>query len=301
MTMKFSVFQLSRRGGRAKNEDRVGYCYTSAACLLVLADGMGGHPEGEVAAEIALQNMSALFQRQALPKLADPQAFLAEALLQAQHQILRYAQDRAMRDAPRTTLVAAVIQQGQLSWIHCGDSRLYLERAGALLARTRDHSYRETGQHLGQGMSLANRNLLFTCLGSPLRPIYELAGPWTLKQGDRLLLCSDGLWDSLGEAELLSILGSEPVSLCVPRLVDTALRRAGQSSDNVTALALEWEMASPLPSRISSEELEGDRFESTIQTGPLAELEDELSDAAIERSIAEINAAIRCSVERGRR
>ena len=53
--MKFSVFQISRRGGREKNEDRMGYCYTRESGLFVLADGMGGHPEGEVAAQIALQ------------------------------------------------------------------------------------------------------------------------------------------------------------------------------------------------------------------------------------------------------
>ena len=63
--MKFSVFQVSRRGGREVNEDRMGYCYTRESCLFVLADGMGGHPEGEVAAQIAVQTVSAAFQRQA--------------------------------------------------------------------------------------------------------------------------------------------------------------------------------------------------------------------------------------------
>ena len=58
--MKFSVFQLSRLGGREKNEDRMGYCYTRDAALFVLADGMGGHPDGEVAAQIALQVLSAM-------------------------------------------------------------------------------------------------------------------------------------------------------------------------------------------------------------------------------------------------
>ena len=53
--MKFSVFQISRKGGREKNEDRMGYCYTRESGLFLLADGMGGHPEGEVAAQLALQ------------------------------------------------------------------------------------------------------------------------------------------------------------------------------------------------------------------------------------------------------
>ena len=57
--MKFSVFQVSRKGGREKNEDRMGYCYTRESGLFLLADGMGGHPEGEVAAQLALQTISA--------------------------------------------------------------------------------------------------------------------------------------------------------------------------------------------------------------------------------------------------
>ena len=65
--MRFSVYQVSRKGGREKNEDRMGYCYTRDAGLFALADGMGGHPEGEVASQLALQTLSALFQREAKP------------------------------------------------------------------------------------------------------------------------------------------------------------------------------------------------------------------------------------------
>ena len=315
--MKFSVFQLSRRGARARNEDRIGYCYTREACLLVLADGMGGHAAGDVAAQIALNSVCALFQARATPLLDDAPGFLAEALLHAHRQILRHAQQHHLADAPRTTLVVALLQQGQAWWIHCGDSRLYLARAGALLARTRDHSFRAMAERSGQPPASVNRNLLFTCLGSPSLPISDQAGPWPLARGDRLLLCSDGLWDVLGETELLALLAHDPVSLCVPRLVDRALQHAGASSDNVSAIALEWEMpgAQSAPDSISTDALEGDAFESTLQldapdlrepAAPKAAPpepalpEDELSEAAIERTIAEINAAIRRPGERRR-
>lgn len=294
--MKFSVFQLSRRGGREKNEDRMGYCYTREACLLVLADGMGGHAEGEVAAQIAMQQCFALFEARATPRIADVPAFLSEALLQAHHHILRHARERSMADAPRTTLVAALVQQGQVHWIHCGDSRLYLVHGEALLARTRDHSYREIAERSNAPLAGGvNRNLLFTCLGSPSLPLFDQAGPSRLACGDRLLLCSDGLWDPLSEAELLAGLARDAVSLCVPRLVDAALQRAGSSSDNVTAIALEWEMPGPQtpPGSISTETLDDEMFQSTLQSEALEAPEDELSDAAIERSIAEINAALR--------
>ena len=91
--MKFSVFQISRKGGREKNEDRMGYCYTRESGLFVLADGMGGHPEGEVAAQIALQTVSALYQKQARPVVEDVTDFLERSLTAAHHQIIRYASE----------------------------------------------------------------------------------------------------------------------------------------------------------------------------------------------------------------
>ena len=89
--MKFSVFQISRKGGREKNEDRMGYCYTNASGLFLLADGMGGHPQGEVAAQITLQVISALYQKEARPEIEDAKAFFTTAIMAAHRQILRYA------------------------------------------------------------------------------------------------------------------------------------------------------------------------------------------------------------------
>lgn len=300
--MKFSVFQISRLGGRKTNEDRMGYCYTREAGVFVLADGMGGHPEGEVAAQIALQTVSALFQRQARPVLKDVQEFLASALLAAHHQILRYSTSKGMLDSPRTTLIIAVLQDGCATWVHCGDSRLYVVRAGELLTRTRDHSYMEL-RNIPAGLERINRNVLFTCLGSPTKPIYDLTGPVPLEQGDRILLCSDGLWGTLSDEEITHELALHAVSQSVPELVEQALRKAGPSSDNVTVLALEWETPDAFESTqgVSTCSMGDSVFESTIQADMLDGLADDiddLDDAAIERSIAEINEAIRRSAAR---
>ena len=300
--MKFSVFQISRRGGRKKNEDRMGYCYTREAGLFVLADGMGGHPDGEIAAQIALQTIAARFQQQAKPGLEDVAEFLSSALLAAHHQILRYANDKGAPDSPRTTLVAAVLQGGSATWVHCGDSRLYLVRAGELLTRTRDHSYLEL-RNIPAHLANVNRNVLFTCLGSPTRPIYDMAGPVLLEQGDRILLCSDGLWGTLSDEAITRDMVRLPVSQAVPELVERALRTAGETSDNVTVIALEWETPDPFESTqgVSTNSISSDMFASTIQAGPLDGLGDDgddLDDEAIERSIAEINEAIRRSAAR---
>ena len=298
--MKFSVFQISRKGGREKNEDRMGYCYTRESGLFVLADGMGGHPDGEVAAQIAIQTVSALFQREAKPALADVPTFLTAALLAAHHQILRYTSDKSLGDSPRTTLVAAVVQDGRAQWIHCGDSRLYMVREGQKVTRTRDHSYLELRNASFQGLENINRNVLFTCLGSPSKPVYDISDPVNLEQGDRLLLCSDGLWGALDDDRIAKELGRNTVSEAVPNLVEEALREAGSSSDNVTVVAMEWETPDQFASTmgISTDSISEDVFASTIQAGlgdssSFPDEIDDLDDEAIERSIAEINEAIR--------
>lgn len=243
--MRFSVFQVSRQGGREKNEDRMGYSYTSDSVLLMLADGMGGHPDGEVAAALAMETVARLFQAGAQPQLTDVADFLTQALMAAHGQILQYAAERAMTDAPRTTLVMAVIQSGQVRWTHCGDSRLYLVRAHQLLARTQDHSLMEHKRrhphaHANAETSEANRNVLFTCLGSPIRPVFSVTEPLALQRGDTLMLCSDGLWASLPESDIVAELSQKPVEKAVPDLVGKALQQAGDHSDNVTCLALTW-------------------------------------------------------------
>jgi len=298
--VKFSVFQISRKGGREKNEDRMGYCYTRESGLFVLADGMGGHPEGEVAAQLALQTISALYQKDARPIIGDVTEFLASALMAAHHQIIRYASEKGMLDTPRTTLVAAIVQGTSATWVHCGDSRLYVVRDGELLTRTRDHSYLEQQNNGTIRMDRINRNILFTCLGSPTKPIFDVTGPVTLQQGDKILLCSDGLWGSLNDNDIVRHLTTQPVSDAVPDLVEEALRNGGDHSDNVTVIALEWETPDAFESTrgISTDSISDGVFASTIQAGVLEGMVEDLDDAAIERSIAEINEAIKRSAAR---
>jgi serine/threonine protein phosphatase PrpC len=295
--LKFSVFQISRKGGREKNEDRMGYCYTRESGLFLLADGMGGHPEGEVAAQLALQTISALYQKEARPIVKDVTEFLTVSLMAAHHQIIRYASEKGMLDTPRTTLVACVVQGTDATWVHCGDSRLYVVRHGELLTRTRDHSYLEQQAAGVIRMDRINRNILFTCLGSPTKPVFDVTGPVTLQQGDKILLCSDGLWGSLQDEDIVRELAAKPVPEAVPDLVESALRNGGEGSDNVTVIALEWETPDTFESTrgVSTDSISDGVFASTIQAGVLDTLVDDLDDAAIERSIAEINEAIRRS------
>jgi len=204
-------------------------------------------------------------------------------------------------DTPRTTLVACVMQGREAYWAHCGDSRLYFVRDGRLVARTRDHSYAELHDTLTGVVPLAekiNRNVLFTCLGSPGKPVVDTVGPLVLQPGDRLLLCSDGLWGSIDDDTITQTLATRPISDAVPELVELALRIAGDRSDNVTVLAMEWESAEDddTTTDVETETLGDDVFASTIQAGVgTGDPDDLLDDAEIERSIREINEAIQRS------
>jgi serine/threonine protein phosphatase PrpC len=308
--MRFSVYQISRKGGREKNEDRMGYCYTRDSGLFALADGMGGHPEGEVASQLALQTMAALYQRDARPLLADPLRFLQDAVMAGHHQLLRYASEKGLMDTPRTTIVACIMQGNAAYWAHCGDSRLYFVRGDKLIARTRDHSYSELQQTLNSVVPLNdryNRNVLFTCLGSPGKPVVDTAGPLLLQEGDRIMLCSDGLWGTVEDDIITRHLTTRAISDSVPELVEEALRNGGVKCDNVTVIAMEWESASSEePSAggtsTSTDSLGDQVFASTIQAsvgsgmGPGDNVDvDDLDEAEIERSIREINEAIKRS------
>jgi serine/threonine protein phosphatase PrpC len=297
--MKFSVYQISRQGGRERNEDRMGYTYTRESGMFVLADGMGGHPEGAMAAQLALQTMSAYFQKAANPTVREVPEFLSSALMAAHHQIIRYAAEKGMLDTPRTTLVATVMERGNMHWVHCGDSRLYIVRDGELLTRTRDHSYMEQQAHLGRDTQNINRNILFTCLGSPAKPVFDISGPIQLKQGDRVLLCSDGLWGTVKDSEIARELAGNVLEQSVPELVELALKRGGPRCDNVTVLAMEWETPGEFQSTsVSTEDIEEGVFASTIQSGVADPTIEDMDDEAIEKSIAEINDAIRRTAER---
>jgi serine/threonine protein phosphatase PrpC len=293
---------VSRKGGREKNEDRMGYCYTRDSGLFALADGMGVHPDGEVASQLALQTLAAMFQRDAKPMLKDPLRFLHDAIIAGHHQLIRYATEKALMDTPRTTVVACVLQGNAAYWAHCGDSRLYLVRGDKLIARTRDHSYSELQETMAQVVPMGerfNRNVLFTCLGSPGKPVVDTVGPLILHERDRLLLCSDGLWGSVDDEVITEQLSSRPISDAVPELVEQALRNGGPKSDNVTVLSVEWEAAETVDDAqaISTQTLGDEVFASTIQasvgSGPGEP--DEMDEAEIERSIREINEAIRRS------
>ena len=296
--MRFSIYQESAVGGRLINQDRMGYCYTRASLLMVLADGLGGYPRGEVAAQLAVQAAGAAFQRMASPCLDDPAAFLRHAFLAGHSDILRHQSVHALPGTPRTTLVACIVQNGRAWWAHAGDSRCYWIRADSIRSRTRDHSRVAQLVELGrltpaEAARHPERHVVSNCLGGPFEPRIDVSAGVELVVGDVLLLCSDGVWSAIDDVALVERFGRGPVSVTVPGLVRDAVSGAGTFADNATAVGMTWEgersRLSELPPFMAPEPA----VTTTIATGPVEPEElTEITEEEIERTIQEIRQAI---------
>ncbi|MBV2235322.1 MAG: serine/threonine-protein phosphatase [Sterolibacterium sp.] len=260
--MKFSIFQESRIGKRKSNQDRMNYSYTRDALLMVVADGMGGHLHGELAAQIAVQTLSESFRNQARTTLADPLQFLLRAMSQAHLAINQQASIQGLADAPRTTCVACVVQNNTIHWAHVGDSRLYVIRDAAVLAQTRDHSHVKMLLEQGridaiEAVHHPARNLVYSCLGGPNPPDIECSRKTLLQKGDVIALCTDGAWSPFSDDTLVRTLASQPPMTAVPHLLDQAEQLAGRHCDNLTLLAMQWESSFADPSKLSDASFPG--------------------------------------------
>lgn len=298
--MRFTIYQESRVGGRANNEDRTTYCYSRDALLMVVADGMGGHHYGEIAAQIAVQTLADTFQREAKPLLADPFRFLQKSMTNAHHAILDYTTRHKLRDTPRTTCVACVVQDNVAYWAHAGDSRLYLMREGRVIAQTKDHSrirllIEEGMINEAQAAFHPDRNKIYSCLGSPTPPEIEFSRKTPLNHGDILLLCSDGLWGEMsGDMMAVALKGSN-LLLAVPMILNQAEAKGGPHRDNLSVVAVRWEDAyvEEASSAISTQTMSQDEVTTRLEEfGRNPAYKSELSDEEIEKAIDEIRNAI---------
>lgn len=295
--MKFNVFHDSRIGRRSMNQDRLDWAHTSEALLLVVCDGMGGHRHGEVAAQLAVQQLMTAFRNAASPRLDDPPRFLNESLRDAHFAINNYAALRAIPidDAPRTTCVACVIQDGHALWAHVGDSRLYLVRAGRTVKRTLDHSrvqmLIDSGEITAEeAKTHPQRNLVFSCLGGDMTPRIDISPAIALEAGDTLALCSDGAWAPL--ADRLAKGFGLPLERAVPFLLDEAEAAAGPGCDNLTLIALRWESAAGSPQSDDATR-PFSAISTLVQNIGEYTKGNSLTDADIDRAVNEIRGTIR--------
>jgi serine/threonine protein phosphatase PrpC len=253
--------QYSLLGNREINEDRHLILESPEITLVAVADGMGGHPKGEMAAQILIDTCEQQLKGSDLP-IVHPKNFINELFLTAHQKIIEYGQQQEPVIQPRSTAAACLIQGDQAIWAHIGDSRIYLIRNGLIYRRTKDHSYIQRLKNQGiitesEGDKHPRRNYVTRCLGgSEQQPRATISEPFLLEEGDTLLLCSDGFWGQMDEKLTIQTLSNESILLAdsLKHLTVLAEKMAVPNSDNVTAVALRWRHREEANSQASNSE-----------------------------------------------
>lgn len=222
---------------RAENQDVVALVSLEQAtgAALLVADGMGGHPDGRLAASLAVEAAAAVLRAD-----EEPPAALAAAVAAANQAILGHARPDPRGRSLGTTLVAAVVGGGRATVANVGDSRAYLVRGGLPTQVTVDHSWVAEQVRAGllspaDALRHPRRSRITRALlGEPVEAdLFEV----NLRPGDVLMLCTDGLWEALAPDRIAELLGGEGgLAAKVATLVDAALQEG--STDNVSAAAL---------------------------------------------------------------
>jgi serine/threonine protein phosphatase PrpC len=238
--------RINEIGKRTTNQDTVGEAFNDPCACFGGAAGAGAHEGGEIASRVVVDAILTHFNR--------APAFGAEALLgyaaSASGDVAARKRENP-RYADMSTTVAALLVDcvgGQAMWAHLGDSRVYLFRGARLHAMSKDHSL--TQQLIDAGYARAEqlrihpqRNILFAAIGAEGDTQIELlAGAMALEPGDALLLCSDGLWEWVMEADMERTLSqssdTETWLAAMRRLADDNIINTGKVRDNYSAYAI---------------------------------------------------------------
>lgn len=207
--------------------------------LLLVADGMGGHLAGEVASQMAAEIVS----REYFQHHESIEKSLLRAFQIANQHIFDESRMHVTFRGMGTTCTAVVVQNQQLYYAHVGDSRAYLFKQGQLIRMTEDHTYVQELLRQGEINEQAaathpERNVLTQAMGTKADLRIDLGRCiLPLDPGDRLLLCSDGLYEYCREDDLIQILKQGSLLEAAEELVKTAKDRGGH--DNITVVVAE--------------------------------------------------------------
>jgi len=241
--MKLDISQINRLGNRETNEDRSVVVERDNTVLVVVADGMGGHRGGDIAAQLFVDTLEKIFRRVPLP-LTKPKTFLKKAIAAAHQTICQERKTHSPTIDPRTTCVVCVLHGNSANWAHVGDSRLYLLRDQKILARTIDHSYVEDLFRQGliseaDMLTHPKRSYLTQCVGGiEQKPDVSYGALELLQERDTLVLCSDGFWTAIDESSLRAITDEEDLDKSIQQLASMAESNSYPQSDNISAVAV---------------------------------------------------------------
>ena len=234
------IARITLQGNRPENQDRFLVLEQDDCGLLVLGDGLGGHPRGDRAAQILVDTCEAMWTTARKP-LPNPNYFIQQCALRTHQAIVDWGIRQDPPVTPRTTAVIVLLQEGECYWGHAGDSRFYLIRDGRILSKSRDHVVsNEPERPATWQLEAANPGAITRCLGGASRSAMPTLGsPIPLEADDIVLLCSDGFWNQLDDELILTTLHNT-------RHLHNALRLLGEiaeqngigQSDNITAVGV---------------------------------------------------------------
>jgi PPM family protein phosphatase len=232
---------------REQNEDYLLYIepesdeeFAAKGRLLLVADGMGGHNGGEVASGIAAAALREAFLN---ANGEEPRTILVKGFSQAQQEILARGTETGKLNGMGTTCTAVILRNGELSFGHIGDSRLYLLRGGVLTQLTEDHTLVHRLVKYGalskdEAANHNQRNVLTSALGMQSETVAADFSdkPLPLKPKDTLIISSDGLHGLIQNHEIEGIVGGNSPDEACRALVNLAIERGGP--DNITVQIL---------------------------------------------------------------
>lgn len=249
--MKYDIAYANRLGNRHNNEDRFTVVETPHTVFMVLADGMGGHRGGKLAAQTLVDCSAQLFNNIHKP-VADPQQFLEDVIRIAHLDVIQIGKQQHPPMEPRTTCVMCLVQDGYAWWAHVGDSRLYHLRFSRVISHTIDHSEVEDLFQHGliteqEKQTHPYRNMVLQCIGSPRHVPQPSFSPKTaLQRGDVLLLCSDGLWSAYNDEQLGRQMRGTDLVETIERVATDAEARTFPNSDNISVVAMRWQSSTAI-------------------------------------------------------
>lgn len=244
---------------RSHNEDRV-WAYgidiagdgeeDPRGRLYIVADGMGGHSAGEIASSIAVESVWQLYYKD---DFVDVEITLRQAIEEANRRIYERSQNTPGEAGMGTTIATAVIKGNELYTAHVGDSRIYLIRDERIVFVTEDHSLVKEQVRNGilseeEAQKSPMRHVITRSLGNAPEVEVE-THKIDLEKGDIIVLCSDGLWEPVGDDTIVEYAAQyiwhDPELAC-QSLVDAANRAGGSDNISVIVIGVQDEKASPL-------------------------------------------------------
>lgn len=237
-------FQTDVGRKRNTNQDYAGLFENQAGVsLAILADGMGGHQAGDVASQMAVNNLGERWQESSLETSEKAAQWLIKEIQDENEKIYQKGQSQPEYLGMGTTIVSAVLLDQSFVLANIGDSRAYLVRNNQLLQLTEDHSLVNELVKSGEitremAANHPRKNVLTRSLGMPGMVEVDVTNHlWV--HDDYILLCSDGLTNMVSEEEILTVLLSERT---LSEKVDTLITRANEAggADNITVLVIHF-------------------------------------------------------------